>query len=502
MFRAIFTGIVLPIQVFSNFVKKVSKIKVPAWVWAFTHIIVLALAVGVSVYLWNRFGGYQNINASPALKFAFPGIVILLSYAAFRLVIYLIRQIPATEAEFPDIEHAVDEGVAALAAANLSVRDLPLFVVVGLSPQDERSFVESTLVGNDVRVAEPNDPIHWYADHRAIWVTIPGASAICAQAKLAASPRPLAVAEALSDDPSGSIGDEANRFQTISGGAARFETIGAAAVVASEASTAEGYIAPTKRLDADERDRLEARLRYFVRLLKDARYPVCSANGILLTVPYAWSTSPGLSQLSDTVKLDMHTLQETLGVKCLCITALTGIELFPEFKTYMERLDRDQLERRCGCSFPSLITPNSDDIEKTHNWIVQYFERQVFELFQRKLGDTTNGNLFRLLDRIRKARPNLIRIFKSAFPDDVREPSYAGGVYFASLEALGKVRLPFFEGLLARLLKEHDEVIGWSDASLQEDRRMQNLSRGLWLFAGALVILDALAVLLLFRSAM
>ena len=501
--RAALNTMMMPMKIIGSLIKKFTKIKIPPWVRYGMHLILLGVLLAVLVFLNLKFEWYLQIDAPNWVRFTWPGLVALLIYAAIRLVFYIIAQIPQAQTEFPDIEEAIDTGLAALQDANLSIRDVPLFLVVGLSPQEERSFLESSLVGKDIRVADNDLPVHWYGDHRAIWVTLPGVSAIVAQAKLSlaaagkGAPTPSAGPDAGQPDFGSTLGGaEPSRFSTI-GGVDRFSTR-SGNVSETAAPLVEGYHAPTRRLDADERDRYEARMKFFVRILREARYPVCPINGVLLTVPYGWTTSPGLSQLADTVKIDMYALQETIGVKGMTILALSGIEQFSEFKTYIERLDRDQVERRCGCGYPSLVTPSTDDVERTHTWMVQYFERQVFELFQRKLGDVSNGELFRLLDRVRKSRASIVRILKNAFPDDVTEPLYLSGLYFASLEGPGAVRLPFFEGLLARLMREHDDMIGWNNAAMREDKLMQNVSRWILVAAAAFVIIDAVVILSMF----
>lgn len=498
--QAMIRGVVLPVQVVGRIFQKFTKFKIPPWVRYGMHFILLGLMVALLVFLNLTFEWYKQIDAPAWVRYSWPGLVALLIYAALRLVFYIIAQLPSTKVDFPDIEEAMEEGLAALGAANLDARDVPLFIIVGLSTAEERSFAESTLVGKEIRVDDADLPVHWYGDHRAVWVTLPGISAVTAQTKLSGGAAKVAPEPAAADFANTLSGQEGARFETMGGGGGgRFATLGAApAEPAAGAPVVGGYHAPARRLDADERDRLQARMAFFVKLLKEHRYPICTTNGILVSVPYAWCTSPGLSQLADTVKLDMQVLHDDLGVKCITILTLTGIEAFPEWKTYIERLDKDQLERRCGCGFPSLITPNNEDVERTHSWLVQYFERQVFELFQRKLGDTSNGDLLRLLDRIRKCRPNLTRILKSAFPDEAREPHYLGGVYLASLQPSGNVRLPFFDGLLARMAREHDDVIGWTDDSLREDRQMHGLARGLLIAAAAFIILDAILILSLF----
>ena len=150
-------------------------------------MILLGVLLAVLVFFNLKFEWYLQIDAPNWVRFTWPGLVALLIYAAFRLVFYIIAQIPSAQTQFPDIEESVEMGLGAIQDANLSIRDIPLFLVVGLSPQEERSFLESSLVGKDIRVADHDLPIHWYRDNRAIWVTLPGVSAIVAQAKLSAA---------------------------------------------------------------------------------------------------------------------------------------------------------------------------------------------------------------------------------------------------------------------------------------------------------------------------
>lgn len=495
----------MPFKVIGHWFKKIGRVKIPAWVWASLHVILLVVVCVVVLFVYWRWEWYNLVpRGGKFVQALFPVLIILLVYAAIRLVLYILRQIPTAQSAFPDIELAVNEGLAALRDAGVNVADVPLFLVVGFTPQDERAIAESPLVGRDVRVTDADLALHWYGDHKAIWVTMPKVSAATAQSAFARGARRSATSDY--GDPNRTIGG--------GGGDGAFNTLGpinpgqyatmAVGVVEAEpaAAATEAYQAPAKRLDADERERFDRRIRFFVELLKEARYPVCPANGVLLGVPHAWLTSPGLAQLADVIKVDMHALQDALGVRCITAAVVTGIEQVQEFRTYIGRLDKSQLERRFGCGFPapSLYCPNSEDLDLVHNWLVRYCERQVFELFQQKLGDPTNGDLFRLLDKVRRTRPNFLRVFKHAFPDDVDEPFYLGGVYFASFEPAGGVRAPFFDGVLARLLKEHDDVIGWSDKSLAEDRRMQRLARGFWIAAGVLVVLNGVWLFVLLAS--
>lgn len=478
----------------------------------------LVLVVFGGMVALNWFFDLQRFLTGPLwARKIWLGLLAVLAYAAFRLVIFIVQQLPSQALEFPDIDEALEAGLAAMQEARVDLSQTPLFLVVGMMPEFENSFAESSLVGRDVRVTGHGLPIHFYGNEKALWLTLPGCSALTEQSYLAmhgevaSMTRPVGFSDAAATlDPSGGTG--AGRFETMGAGGGsggRFSTLAGADFEAATGSATlgdsptsslppppqdEGYKS-SQRMSLDAKELARVRLEYFIEKLRKLRYPFCPANGVLLCLPYEWITSPGLSQLSDTAKIDMFALQDKLGVKCLSVAVFTGIEKSDEFREYMERLDRAQLERRCGCSFPALVSLDAADIDRSYNWIIEYFERQIFDLYQKKLGDPGNGKLFRMLDHLRKYRPNFSRMLNNAYPRDVREPFYFGGVYFASIPALAGVRLPFFEGVLAKLLKENDDVIGWNDQSLVEDSRLRRLSSTV--MAGVVVMTVVVALIIL-----
>jgi hypothetical protein len=440
------------------------------------------------------------------------GALFFLVYLAVRLVIFILNQLPSPLEEFPDIDEAFEAGLNALAEANIDLCDTPLFLVVGMTPRSEDSCVQSALIGKEVRVSSRNLPLHWYGDEKGIWLFTPGVSALTQQALYATgAAAPLAAADPGDTsqptlDPGATLApNDSGRFQSLGagaqyqtivpGGSAAYATLGAAELAPVRS---EGYRSPSRRLTLEEKELTEQRIAYFVKRLRDARYPVCPINGAMLVLPYQWTTSPGLSQMADCAKVDMAMLQNSLGTKALCMTMFDGIEESPEFAEYIHRLDKSQVERRCGCGFPALTNLEVGDIDRAHHWIIEYFERQIFDLYQKKLGDPGNGKLFRLLDHLRKSKANFARLLHHAFPDDVPEPFYFGGVYFASLAQVGKVHRPFLDGVLAKLLKEHDDVIGWNDQAMGEDQAYSRLAYTAMFFVVALTIFNTLLFLWIF----
>lgn len=482
-------------------------IRFPPWVRAFLEVFLVIGVVGGLGIVNYTMGLDRYLEPGPGapkwLGKVWLGVIALLVYVAIRLLIFIIQQLPGTQAQFPDIDEAFDAGLEALAESRINLRDAPLFITIGMPSDAEEAFATSSLVSKDVRVSAKNLPIHWYGNEKGIWVTLPGVSALTQQVQMSVKPGAGPKAPAgnqfggtLGGDGGG--GGGGNRFSTMGGGN-RFSTLGAAGDPVAEAAPAqeeanEGYRA-SRRLTLEDKEFAELRIEYFVKRLREARYPVCPLNGVLVVFPYEWTSSPGLSQLADTAKVDMTTMQNKLGTKCLCVGLLSGIERSPEFVEYVNRMDKGQLERRCGCSFPSFINPEPADFEKAHTWLIQYFERQVFDLYNRKLGDPGNGQLFRLLEHLRKSKANFVRLFNNAFPREVDEPFYIGGVYFAGIGRVGAADLPFFQGVLAKLHGEHDEVIGWNDQALTEDTRYQYWSKFVMIGAVIMVILAALLIL-------
>ena len=498
--------------------KMVKRVRIPPWVKYFLEFLLVATVI-IVLALLNWWLGIDRYLTGPRyLRRIWLGLIAALVYLAIRLFIFVIGQIPSAEADFPDIDDAVEEGLGALDDARINIRDVPLYLVVGLTPEAEEAFCSSTQVATDVNVRSRRFPVHWFGNEKGIWVTLPGVSALSQQVQLATN-APLeddahgdAHSETFAAPPSPAPSGDSGRFATMAGAGGqggRFETFGAGSAGGGTFATlpggrAAGQGAPrtagadrpsVRRLSLDDKELASLRIEYFVKLLRQARYPVCPNNAVLLVLPYEWTTSPGLSMLSDTIKVDMLTLQETLGTKCLCLTVFSGIERSADFSEYVSRLDRAQVERRCGCSFPPLTDLAPRDAEASHTWLMQYFERQIFELYQRKLGDPGNGKLFRLLDRLRKSRSNFARLLNNAFPHEVGSPFYFGGVYFAGIGTVSGVNLPFFDGVLAKLQHDHDEVIGWTDETLAEDQRYRTGAKFVTAAVVCLTIVAALVFL-------
>lgn len=118
------------------------------------------------------------------------GFVFLLGYAIVRVVLYLLTILGIEEeGEFLDIDRPWDKALAALEEDGLGIDDLPLFLVNGLTPQQEQSVFQEA-AGIDWLVVSPpanetNSPLRVFANSDAIFISCTGIGSVsCQQGKV------------------------------------------------------------------------------------------------------------------------------------------------------------------------------------------------------------------------------------------------------------------------------------------------------------------------------
>lgn len=496
--------------------RAIKNIRIPPMARFALELLVVA-AVIIILFVANRIFHVDRYLRIPrgleSLGPVWLPLIGALVYIAGRLILFIIDQLPSAEVEFPDIDAAFQAGLEALDLARIPISDTPIYLVIGMPPEMEESFCRSPLVGADVHVTDRALPIHWFGNPKGIWLNLHGVSAVVKQSQLVRSVHVSAPIEEENEDNQQTLGvpitakggEGTNLFTPSTPTAPRARPASNYATIATNDRSAapvseepeEGYRSPSRRLTAEEMDRASRRIAYVAKLLREIRSPILPVNAALLVLPYEWTTSPGLSRSADTVQCDMQALQNELGARLLCLTVLTGIEKSNEFAEYLRRLGPSELEGvRCGCRFPDLTVLKSVDIERVHQWLIGYFERQVFNLYLKRMGDPGNGKLFRLLHQLRQSKASMARLLAFAFPEKgVSEPFYFGGLYFTASSKVSGVELPFFNGVLDRLVKQHEECIGWTQRSLADDRRRQRWSTWAIVAIVLLTLLDAFLIL-------
>lgn len=410
----------LPFTAGGSFVRDWNAGRVSRRASVLAECVSVALLVGIGILINQLYQLGSSVGGPLSLRGVWLGLLIFLTYSTVRLTQILIRQLSETSARYPDIDLTFEVAQKLLLDNQIDVRDVPLFLVVGATPEVEKSMTESSFVGTDVKIDAADLPVHVFAGQDAIWVTLPGASAVSEQTRR--------WGEALH-----------NPGQGDSHG----------------------------RMSLAEKEGCHQRLRYALARLRSVRSGVVPVNGVLLYVPVQWLLDSECTRLLDTIKLDMFTIQTELGIQCELVLLFHQIEQRPEFAEWLDSFPESVRQGRFGCTLPQFSVHQAEESVQLHKWLYAFLRQQIFGLFAADISNSRNVALFRLLNLFDGSRDMFVRILSNVFSADVESKLYLGGVYFTELS---NRRRTFFDGVVARLLKDHDEVIGWSPSTLRRER--------------------------------
>jgi hypothetical protein len=500
------------------------------------HLVLVAALVVLLHFLNRWFDVGRYVGQKPFLNDNFLPIVFVLLYALAWLAWALYRLLvpEAIDSDFPDIDAAWDEALAALRQAGVGLTDVPLFLVLGEAAGGEQALFKAAFATGQrpLRVAGApagRAPLHVYATPDGIWVTCPGASLTGEQSRrLATGEEPGAgvVVPAGQDGglstmaPGGRLQD----VQVVLGRARKeqreltdAEQAEIRQLMGQEQSehTAQvrGKRPPLLRETATV-DRLAARLGHLCRLIDRDRKPYCPINGILLLVPWAATdTDDDAGQTAEVVRTDLAALRAHLRVLCPTFALVCDLEGVPGFREFLQHVPEKDRQRRVGQRFPLAPEVAGDGplkmIDGGLQWIcAAMFPSWVSRCFhlegpgQEDLATATRVNtrlyqaMFQLLERQRR----LSRVLTRGLVHKEGEPLLFGGCYLGATGPNPAGEQAFVPGVLQRLLDEQNNV-SWTGEALDEDatyrRRAQlgNLALG-----GFAVLVVLIAALLLFAG--
>lgn len=408
------------------------------------EFLTVAIVVTICIIINIKFELQNSLGGPAGLRNVWLGLVAFLSYLTLRLSIALFRQFPENLSQFPDIQIAIETGKELTYDAQIELHDVPVFLVLGATAEVESAMSRSSFIGSDLRFDPKELPVHWYGDNDALWITLPGVSAVSEQTR-------------------------------------RWEE-----GLADPSAKPDSY-----RMSHKEKDEAFRRLKYTMKQLRKLREGVVPINGVVMLVPFQWMTDSKYSKLLDTIKLDMFAAQTELGVKCECVVLFHGIEQQAEFQAYSARFPESVRQGRCGCTLPQFTQHMPEESAALHRWLFDFFRQQIYGFFAADVTQPSNQMLFRFLNLIEKSRENFSRILTNAFPDDVESKMYLSGVYFVELSTSGHA---FFDGVVARLRSDHDEVIGWTPAMLKRNQRISRLATVVTASAIGMLIVDTVFI--------
>ena len=478
-----------------------------------SFLIFLRDEQSASVWHWFRVNGLWVVAG-------FVGIPLLV-YKAVKL--WLEEDVSPHE----DIDRAWNAGLAAIEEHGLDVRNIPIFVVLGLRDDEQARdlFQASKLHFSFHDVPQGPAALHWYANPDAMYLACTQVGQLSRLAAVGETDgdfdAPMA-GQSASSDPSQTL--VLGRDETLDepesdeepddGGAAAGEQsiyqtmmldVGLPQLQQQSKASAPSSKRPRRGLSKAEAQLETERLKYVCQLLRQARQPLCPTNGILalLTFDQVYKND---QEVKRTARSDLVTASQTTRLRCPTLACVTGMEAEEGFQELVRRLGPENAKRaRFGKGTNVWNPPKPEHVYAVAKHACGAFEDFSYSLFSRPDGLNKPGNtkLFALLCKIRSyVREPLANLLADSFAHDVddqdadREPLLFGGCYFAATGNSDDKQA--FLASVVHKLTELQGDLAWTGKALQSERRYQSISNvmlavnvGLVLVGIVLMILHA-----------
>jgi IcmF-related N-terminal domain len=483
-----------------------------------TAVFLMLLVVGVWLFFWLEPGNipwrhsmsWWRITLEVLLVIAIP----LVLYQAIRL------WLQGEQSAFPDIDFAWKTGAKALSQNGLSLQGAPLFLVVGSAGVRQESALLGA-AGLALRVhdlPEGPAPLHWYAGPDGIYLVLSEACGLSSLAALLEKRR--GQAGALGDAPVPAALPPATRAARLAAPAApstarASKPVGtssrgtimldqfvadrqveeAQAAQAATATETEEQPEPSAVvmaasdqpaiLSQQESGRQLARLEYVSQLLRQARFPLCPANGVLVLLPFELlqATQRETQQLQKTARADLACLQRELALRCPVTALIVGMHQERGFRELVRRVGRERaVAQRFGRRFDARIVPSAEAITNLCALAAGTFEDWIHTLFREAEALARPGNLrlYGLLCKMRSTLSSVLsEVLVGTFAHDPQskelpEPIPFSGCYFAATGESDDQQA-FVRGVFEKLTEEQEEV-EWTHAARTTNRTYQKLT--------------------------
>lgn len=481
------------------------------------HLVVLFVIALVTGFFTEQicdfFGVDRSSSGFDVIDDYLCGWLVLVLYVlvwAIRKAIqwYLAEDTP----EFPDIDRAWSEAMAQLGSKGLSLQSFPLFIVIGLPEDQERSFLMGAKFTAAATGPSPDNtqPLRIYASTKAAFLFVSGVSAIVRQmtegprasiagSSLATMSSPGAIGSAgsmmtLSPGQMSSGGGDGGSGPSIMGAMSTLAPGHASAMGHSSEAMTSGPIGP---LSSEALHETARRLRYVCRLVNQARKPYCGINGLVTIVPAQWAAE-GSQDFSHVVAQDVQVLHEGLEMLFPVACLFSGIESLgglPELLSRAAEVNRAfSPDVKSGSRFATgrQIDPESASWVTKH--CVGWFRDWIYSAFKKDPSSSGNTRLYRLLSEISDRRRSFARLLTGGFGKLIGDqPVRLLGVYFNGRDAQGRSHV-FVRQLLDNVLSEQDNVV-WSPHRIARDHSMKTWTYAIYVLIFAMLAFDVYLVI-------
>ena len=377
----------------------------PYFIWML--VVVIAVLLGIySESLREKFSipRPNPEKLTPAISEHWLGFLFFFAWTTLWLTVLLIRLLwSEDEVEFPDIVRAWTKGLSALEDQGLDARWLPVFLVNGLSNEEEQNFFAGSGIEWKVMAPPRSDRsavLRFFANDDALFVSCTAVGALSAQRNHTA-PAGRSMGGVLNtllpgrwsksnSSPQATLEPGDQLQQSAASG-----TLRPGGVKGSLEPTGQGRgilgtllprarrvqslpLEPAKhglvRLSAREMERFRRRMAYLARLVKEARQPYCPVNGVLQSCPLGIDEEGGLpEQVQEMVgaatAVDLGVMHQLFGLQFPVTVFVPGLDKIDGFGAFAERcapVGSGARDTRLGKQFPqgSLVET------KTAEWVV------------------------------------------------------------------------------------------------------------------------------------
>jgi hypothetical protein len=473
--------------------------------WLARGVLLAVVLTGLGLLnQWERLNLTRWIPVGQISKYWLP-LFAFCSYAVIWLGWLLYRALnidvgPVTT-EFPEIDHAWDQAVRALEAAEIHLEETPLYLVLGSTASGEDSlFLSARFKGLVKEPKSAAEPIRVTANRDAVFVSCAGASVLGQQSyPLEGSGAADPTLETLSQE-------SADLFRTA--GAADGKTLRIEDFLAAQKHKVKPAREGFKHRDLIDRENQVARLRYLCRLIARDRQGFCPINGVLIVLPITSVNSQNSAdELAAACSADLAGAFDVLPMRCPVLVLISDLEKLDGFSDLLERLSSEQVRQRMGQRFP--LAPDLEAglvparIEDSVVWISNaLFPSMVYSLFRvespggEDIAEVmrANSQLYYFLMKMRDRREWIGRVVKDSIPTLSGEPVLFGGCYFAGTGIDAVTGQAFASGVFNRLIQDQDHV-AWTSNAVRQDRSLLRLARGFKIAFLGMIVLGALAIL-------
>ncbi|MBL8816357.1 MAG: hypothetical protein JNL58_10020 [Planctomyces sp.] len=470
-------------------------------------------------------------------------ILFLLMYGIIRTVLFLLAVLGIEEeSDFPDIEADWKEILTALERERIYIDELPLFLVNGLTPQQEVSAFDAafdTGGESEWRVISPpvtrtSAVIRVFARDSGIYLCMSGVGVTsCQQGKVATE------IETPSSRSGRGGGETATATGTVRAGQLTEATAKARSATgtmqsappvvetppphastpisrtflgtmmpgglkramqtfaAANQNAGKGY-GKKRVLPVNEVESLVGvrRVRFLCSLISKVRSPFCGINGMLQAIPLSWATdADNARKLAPAIRDDLVAVHSALQLQfpvVAMVTELDDVSGVREFLLRSERLHPGLRMSRAGSSFAA----GADVSESNAEWVVdaglRWFRGWVYNAFSYDIDNRDNSRLFQMICELGQRRDSLVILLRQSLYRIVRPNIRLHGVYFLAT-GRSSTEQGFIRGVLDKLPDSQNEV-AWSPQFVKNMQRSRMITVGLFLVSalaavGTLILL-------------